>query len=253
MLSGVVQERSEVVGDHPFFATAYPASSAMTSGRPVGVAAGSVSGAVALDRTGVEPSANGTPLTSLTAGQLAGLANGIVYYVSAGAAVGLVSRVLARSRRELNAAREEATRERVRAARMSERESLGRQIHDSVLQSLAMVNKRGRELAALPTRPGRGGGPPGRDRGRAGARAARHGRRRARRAPRGNRRASNRPAVRRVRRLRDRRLRDDRRSRSGWRPRRWKNSRRRSDRRSRTSSSTPSASRATVFGELDDG
>jgi signal transduction histidine kinase len=154
LLSGVVQERGEVVGDHPFFATAYPASSAMTVGAAGGLTAGSISGAVLSIALALSRPLNGTPLTSLTAGQLAGLANGIVYYVSAGAAVGLVSRVLGRSRRELTAAREEATRERVRVARMSERESLGRQIHDSVLQSLALVNKRGRELAEMPTVPG---------------------------------------------------------------------------------------------------
>jgi signal transduction histidine kinase len=154
LLSGVVQERNEVVGDHPFFATAYPVSSAMTMGAAEGLAAGSVSGSVVSIALALSRPLNGTPLTSLSAGQLAGLVNGIVYYLSAGAAVGLVSRVLRRSRRELNAAREEATRERVRAARMAERESLGRQIHDSVLQSLAMVNKRGRELAEMPTVPG---------------------------------------------------------------------------------------------------
>jgi signal transduction histidine kinase len=36
--------------------------------------------------------------------------------------------------------------EREKAARLGEREALGRQIHDSVLQSLSMVHKRGREL-----------------------------------------------------------------------------------------------------------
>jgi hypothetical protein len=39
-LSGVVQERGGVVGDHPFFATAYPVSSAMTFGAADGPAAG---------------------------------------------------------------------------------------------------------------------------------------------------------------------------------------------------------------------
>jgi signal transduction histidine kinase len=39
-----------------------------------------------------------------------------------------------------------ATRER--AARLAERESMARTIHDSVLQSLALINKRARELAA---------------------------------------------------------------------------------------------------------
>ncbi|MBW3608930.1 MAG: hypothetical protein KY463_11345 [Actinobacteria bacterium] len=38
-------------------------------------------------------------------------------------------------------------RERERAARLSEREKLARQIHDSVLQALSYIHKRGRELA----------------------------------------------------------------------------------------------------------
>src|SRR4029450_6795162 len=42
----------------------------------------------------------------------------------------------------------EGVRARERAARLAERESIARQIHDSVLQSLAIVHKRGRELAA---------------------------------------------------------------------------------------------------------
>jgi signal transduction histidine kinase len=42
---------------------------------------------------------------------------------------------------------------REQAARLSERESLARQIHDSVLQSLAMVHKRARELAGVESVP----------------------------------------------------------------------------------------------------
>jgi signal transduction histidine kinase len=38
---------------------------------------------------------------------------------------------------------------------MTEREALGREIHDSVLQALALVGKRGRELASRPSVPGR--------------------------------------------------------------------------------------------------
>jgi len=50
--------------------------------------------------------------------------------------------------RELLSATEETIQARERAARLAERESLARQIHDSVLQALALVHKRGRELAA---------------------------------------------------------------------------------------------------------
>ncbi len=149
LFSGLVQVEKDVISDHPFFATAYPATSAMTIGAasgPIGglVSAGVLSAALAMSRP-----LNG--VSSLTAGQLAGLVNGIVYYLAAGAAIGLGARVLARSSAQVQVAQRELIRERERAARLAERESIGRQIHDSVLQALALVNKRGRELAALPS------------------------------------------------------------------------------------------------------
>jgi signal transduction histidine kinase len=97
---------------------------------------------------------NGLPLSEMSASQWAALVNGIVYYVSAGAASGLVTRVLQRSARERALAFEDAARERERAARMAEREELGREIHDSVLQALALVGKRGRELSQHASVPG---------------------------------------------------------------------------------------------------
>jgi signal transduction histidine kinase len=51
-------------------------------------------------------------------------------------------------------ANEQLVVERERAARLAERESLARQIHDSVLQALALVHKRGRELARQEPVPG---------------------------------------------------------------------------------------------------
>ena len=56
-----------------------------------------------------------------------------------------------RSGDEVRRANEEALLQRERAARLAERESLGRRIHDSVLQALALVNKRARELASRTT------------------------------------------------------------------------------------------------------
>jgi signal transduction histidine kinase len=76
------------------------------------------------------------------------LAGGTLNFAIAGGAVGLVARLLERSAGQLQAATEEIISARERAARLAERESLARQIHDSVLQALAMVHKRGRELAA---------------------------------------------------------------------------------------------------------
>src|SRR5207245_2849185 len=90
---------------------------------------------------------NGIALSSLNSAQWQSLANGIMTYVLAAVAAGAVSRVLMRSSEQVRAATEEAIRARERAARLAERDSLARAIHDSVLQALALIHKRGREVA----------------------------------------------------------------------------------------------------------
>jgi len=70
------------------------------------------------------------------------------------AGVGVVSSLLRRSATQLRAATANELAAREAAARLAERDSLGRTIHDSVLQSLTMVHKRGRELAAAASVPG---------------------------------------------------------------------------------------------------
>jgi signal transduction histidine kinase len=146
-VSGLVMERGDIAGDHPFFATAYPVSSVMTVAAGDGLVAGIGAGVGLAVALAISRPLNGVALGSLTAGQAASLVNGAVYYVAAGLAIGLFSRVLATSRREVRAARELAIRERERAARAAERERIGRQIHDSVLQTLSMIVKRGTELS----------------------------------------------------------------------------------------------------------
>lgn len=148
LISGLVMQERSVVLDFPFFATAYPVSAVMTVAAASGVAGGLLSGLALSVALIFSRSINGVPLTELEAGQIADVGNGAVYYLTAGGAVGLVSQILRTSTAEIRNATEVAVRERERAARLAERESLGRKIHDSVLQALAMVQKRGRELGA---------------------------------------------------------------------------------------------------------
>jgi signal transduction histidine kinase len=115
-----------------------------TRGVGGGVAAGLVLGASLV----VGQLANGIELPGERPVVLLDLAGGTLNFVLAGGAVGLVARLLERSASQLRQATEETIRARERAARLAERESLARQIHDSVLQALALVHKRGRELAA---------------------------------------------------------------------------------------------------------
>ena len=90
---------------------------------------------------------NGVALNELSASQLQNTTGAVLNYVVAGMAIGIVSRVLVRSAEAVAVASQKLVKERERAARLAEREKLARHIHDSVLQALAFVHKRGRELS----------------------------------------------------------------------------------------------------------
>lgn len=147
--SGLVVPEGYVVSGRPFFATGYPLSTPLFWGVARGWSGGLLAGLVlGLAHLCSRP-INGTPLEDLTPGQLQNLLGAMANYAVAGVAVGLVSTLLRRSERELEVATEALVAERERAARLSERESLARQIHDSVLQALSLVHKRGRELSKM--------------------------------------------------------------------------------------------------------
>lgn len=146
--SGLVVPPGAVVSGRPFFATGYPMSAALLWGVELGPAGGAFAGALLAAAHLASRPLNEVPLTSLDRSQLQNLAGAMINYLVAGVAVGLVSRLLLRSREAVERATHELVRERERAARLAERERLARQIHDSVLQALTLVHKRGRELAA---------------------------------------------------------------------------------------------------------
>lgn len=154
MLSGYVEQSGEVLSGRLFFATAYPVSTALAWGAARGPSVG-LGVALVLGAAGIfSRPLNDVPLGDLTAGQVQSLVNGAVNYALAAVAAGVVSRVLTRTSEEVRAASEVAIRERERAARLAERESLARAIHDSVLQTLAHIHKRARELGSVPEVPG---------------------------------------------------------------------------------------------------
>jgi signal transduction histidine kinase len=146
LASGVVVASGEVVSGRPFFATAYPLAAALMWGAAGGPSAGLVSGSLLGAALVVSRPLNGVALGDLTAAQAQNVIGAVLNYLVAGAAIGLVSRLLERSGQAVAQANAELVVERERAARLSERESLARQIHDSVLQALAYVHKRGLEL-----------------------------------------------------------------------------------------------------------
>jgi len=151
--SGFVMDEGTAGHGSPFFATAYPAAAALTVGAGSGVGAGLGAGAALSVALLLSRLANHIALRDLTPDDWINLVNGAIYFLAAGGAAGIVSRVLARAEAERGRAVSEAAVARERAVRLAEREALGREIHDSVLQALALVGKRGRELASSPTVP----------------------------------------------------------------------------------------------------
>jgi signal transduction histidine kinase len=147
VIAGLVMPAASV-GERPYFAFGYPIAAAVTWGAARGVGGGVAAGLVLGASLVVGQLVNGIKLPGERPVVLLDLAGGTLNFVLAGGAVGLVARLLERSASQLRRATEETIRARERAARLAERESLARQIHDSVLQALALVHKRGRELAA---------------------------------------------------------------------------------------------------------
>jgi signal transduction histidine kinase len=138
------------LSEQPFLAAAYPLSTVLTWAAAAGLlsglaAAGLLSVPLALSRP-----LNDLPFADLSAGEIAGIVTGGVYYAFGAVTVGLFAETLERAARDLRLANEAALAERERAARAREREAMARTLHDSVLQSLALVHRRGRELASRP-------------------------------------------------------------------------------------------------------
>ncbi|MFP5353385.1 MAG: sensor histidine kinase [Actinomycetota bacterium] len=145
--SGLVVEDRGVISGRPFFATGYPLSAPLFWGASRGVRGGLFAGAILGIAHVASRPLNAVGIGELSATQFQNMLGAVLNYIVAGVAIGIVSRVLVRSAEAVAAASQRLIRERERAARLAEREKLARHIHDSVLQSLAFVHKKGRELA----------------------------------------------------------------------------------------------------------
>lgn len=132
---------------HPWFATVYPVTAALAWGAARGVGGGLVAGGA----LGLVSFVAGLTIPDQpVSAQLVPSLRDPVNFLLAGGGLGFVATLLDRSAAQVRAAQVEQVLATERAARATERESLGRQIHDSVLQTLALVHKRGRELAEHP-------------------------------------------------------------------------------------------------------
>ena len=143
LVSGIVMREGYTVGGHPFFATAYPVCAALTWGAARGVGPGLAAGFALSVALALSRPINGVSLADAT---------GVLHRRRGcdGAHLSDPRRASGELRRS-----QEVLRERERVARLSEHATMGRQRHDSVLQALAWVNKRGRELGAEASVPAR--------------------------------------------------------------------------------------------------
>lgn len=147
LASGLVVAPGEVVSGRPFFATGYPLSAALVWGAITGLRQGFLAGlALAIAHLFSRP-LNDVELSQLGLSDVQNVTGAMLNYLVAGAATGFVRRLLDCSATAVRTATADLVRERELSARLAERESLARAIHDSVLQALALVHKRGRELA----------------------------------------------------------------------------------------------------------
>jgi signal transduction histidine kinase len=148
VLSGVVVDAGSVLTSRLFFAATYPLGTALAWGEAGGIGGGLIATAVMGVALVFSRIVNGVSVGSLSSGQIASMVNGSVAYLLAALAGGATSFFLDRWEVEQNRLVGEAMEANARAARLAERDALARQIHDSVLQALALVRKRGRELAS---------------------------------------------------------------------------------------------------------
>jgi hypothetical protein len=79
LISGIVMREGYTVGDHPFFATAYPVCAALTWGAARGVGPGLAAGFALSVALTVSRPINGVFPADATVAQIEGLGNGVVY------------------------------------------------------------------------------------------------------------------------------------------------------------------------------
>jgi signal transduction histidine kinase len=145
LASSFVVPRGEIIGTAPFYAVAYPSNAALLWGATKGPGGGLFAGAVLSAALVLGRLLNAVDLTD-DFDRIFSLVNGSVYYLAAGAATGVFSLLFTRWAAEFRSLAEESLRARERAARLAERESIARRLHDSVLAALNLIMLRGTRL-----------------------------------------------------------------------------------------------------------
>jgi signal transduction histidine kinase len=146
LVSGMVMPDGHVGKGPSLLALSYPFLPVLTAGSAYGPLAGGAAGLLMGACHILVREINGIALTAVELQRQWPPAAG---FVLLGLLFGIVSNLLQRSADEANKATAEAMALREREARLAERESMAREIHDSVLQVLALIHKRGKQLAEI--------------------------------------------------------------------------------------------------------
>ncbi|MCZ7529002.1 MAG: ATP-binding protein [Acidimicrobiia bacterium] len=125
---GVVYEPGHAFATSQSLGAVWPTAGVLTAGIAWGPLAGALSGSLmGLARFG-STLVNGIALSDITGGRITSLISTTVVYTLAGAVAGYIARLLRRAEGEISAARA--------------RDELARTLHDGVLQTLAVVERR---------------------------------------------------------------------------------------------------------------
>ena len=125
---GVVYEQGHAFSTQQSLGVAWPLFGVLSAGLAFGPIMGAVAGVVVGASRLAGTLANGVALDEITGGRVASHATTIIVYALAGSMVGYVTALLRRAEREISAARA--------------REEVARRLHDGVLQTLAVVERR---------------------------------------------------------------------------------------------------------------
>lgn len=143
LASSLVVPQGEVVGG-PFYAVAYPSNAALLWGAAKGPVGGLFAGVILSAALVLGRPLNGIDLAN--ADEIFRLANGSVYYLAAGVATGVFSMLFDKWAVAFQRVTDDALRARERASKLAERQSLAREIHDSVLHGLLLIVRRGSQV-----------------------------------------------------------------------------------------------------------
>ncbi len=144
LFSGVVMPRGAVGSGPSLLSVTYPFCPVLSAGAAYGPLGGAAAGMIVAACQVLVREVNGVPITGNLLQKVWPLSTG---YVLIGLLFGIVINLLRRASDEARLATSEAIAAREREARLAERESMARQIHDSALQVLALIHKRGVQLA----------------------------------------------------------------------------------------------------------